>query len=56
MKKFTLILLLGLVLPTFGEFRIPRTVFKIDDLAEAKSKAAEKQEPLIFVLTHSGST
>ena len=40
----------------FGELKIPRTVFEMEELDEAKAKAVEDEEPLIFVVTDPGSS
>ena len=39
-----------------AELKIPRGVFKMDELAKAKAKAAESNEPLVFVYTDPGTT
>ncbi|MEM9080476.1 MAG: hypothetical protein AAGC74_07295 [Verrucomicrobiota bacterium] len=44
-----------LTLPTLA-LDIPRHVFSLDKLEEAKTKAAEDQEPLVFVYTDPGTT
>ena len=41
---------------SLAELKIPRSVFRVDQLEEAKEKAAEKEAPLIFVFTDPGST
>jgi len=40
----------------FGELKIPRTVFEMEQLDEAKAKAAEDEKPLIFVITDPGTS
>jgi hypothetical protein len=40
----------------FGELRIPKSVFEMEELSEAKAKAAEDEEPLIFVVMDPGSS
>ena len=39
-----------------AELRVSSSVFTIDELDEAKAKAAKDEEPLIFVYTDPGST
>lgn len=39
-----------------AELRVPSSVFTIDELEEAKTKAVETEKPLIFVYTDPGST
>ena len=59
MKAATFTALLGLVLTvnySQAELKIPRGVFKMDELAEAKAKAAETSKPLVFVYTDPGTT
>ncbi len=40
----------------FADLKIPRSVFTMDRLDEAKSEALEKEKPLVFVWTNPGST
>jgi hypothetical protein len=40
----------------FAELRIPKSVFDMEELEEAKAKATEDEEPLIFVVTDPGSS
>ena len=54
-------LLLGGILAALStcamaDLDIPRSVFRVDQLEEAKAKAAEDGEPLIFVYTDPGSS
>ena len=58
MKKLVLLALvsIGCSQLAIAELRIPSSVFKMDELAEAKQKAAEDEEPLIFVYTDPGTT
>jgi hypothetical protein len=58
MKTISICALLTLALSPLGlaELRIPRTVFQMDQLDEAKQKAAEDEEPLIFVITDPGTS
>ena len=49
-------ILAGVTQLSLAELKIPRSVFRLTDLEEAKEKAAEKEEPLIFVFTDPGST
>ena len=52
-------LLIGLFLMmeiAFADLKIPRSVFTMDRLDEAKSEALEKEKPLVFVWTNPGST
>lgn len=53
MKIFSL-LLLGLI-PALA-LEIPRHVYTLDKLEEAKAEALEKSEPIIFVYTDPGTT
>lgn len=51
-KKF--ILLLSLICAIAGvasaaEFKMPKSVYKMDKLEEAKAKAKEKKKPLAFL-------
>lgn len=39
-----------------AELKIPRGVFKMEELSEAKAKAAESDKPLVFVYTDPGTT
>ena len=58
MKKLALftIALLGLSQFSMAELKVPSSVFKMDELGEAKAKAASDKEPLIFVYTDPGTT
>lgn len=58
MKKLVLLALVSIASTPFAsaELRIPSSVFPMDELAEAKQKAAEEEEPLIFVYTDPGTT
>ena len=58
MKTLVLLALVSIGWCQFAsaELRIPSSVFKMDELAEAKLKAAEDEEPLIFVYTDPGTT
>jgi len=40
----------------FGELKIPRTVFEMEQLDEAKQQAAADEKPLIFVITDPGTS
>jgi hypothetical protein len=40
----------------WAELDIPRSVFRVDQLEEAKAEAQEEGEPLIFVFTDPAST
>ena len=40
-----------LVTNAFAEFDVPRSIFRIDQLEEAKAKATEKEKPLLFIIT-----
>lgn len=53
MKLFAL-LILGL-LPA-AALEIPRHVYTLDELEEAKAEALEKRKPVIFVYTNPGTT
>ena len=35
----------------YAEFDVPRSAFGISELEEAKAKATEEEEPLVFVIT-----
>ena len=52
----TIISLFALSHVATAELDIPRSIFKVDQLEEAKAKAAEDEEPLIFVFTDPGTT
>lgn len=39
-----------------AELKIPGSVFKMDELAEAKAKAAKMEKPLVFVYTDPGTS
>lgn len=52
----TLLVSAACVLFAQAGFDVPRSVFKMDQLAEAKSEAAEKGKPLVFVYSNSGTT
>ena len=45
-----------LVTNAFAVFDVPRSIFRIDELEEAKTKAIEKEKPLLFVISDSAST
>lgn len=40
----------------FAGFKVPRSVYRMDKLEEAKSEAEEKGKALIFIYTNPGST
>ena len=46
----------GVTQMSLAELKIPRTVYKVGDLEEAKTKATEKEKPLVFVYTDPGTT
>jgi len=46
----------GVTQMSLAELKIPRTVYKVGDLEEAKAKATEKEKPLVFVYTDPGTT
>lgn len=50
MKKNLLPFLLTVVLPA-GAFEVPRHFFPLDELAEARTEAAEKPEMVGFLIT-----
>ena len=52
--KIISLLLIGLI-PAFA-LDIPRHVYTLDKLEEAKAEALEKSEPVIFVYTDPGTT
>ena len=52
--KIICLLLLGLI-PALA-LEIPRHVYTLDKLDEAKAEAMEKSEPVIFVYTDPGTT
>lgn len=52
--KIPALLFLGLI-PAFA-LEIPRHVYTLDKLEEAKAEAIEKSEPIIFVYTDPGTT
>lgn len=49
-------LVLGTAQLALADLRIPGSVFKLDELNEAKAKAAKNTEPLIFVFTDPGTS
>lgn len=49
--SLVLVGLVALMTPSYAEFDVPRSVFRIDELEKAKSKAVEKEKPLIFIIT-----
>ena len=49
-------LILAMAGSAAAELRIPSSVFEMDELEEAKAKAAKDEEPLIFVYTDPGTT
>lgn len=56
-KTLTTLLLLSLT--TFianAGFKLPRSVFTIDQLEEAKQEAIEKEKPLVFLYSDEKST
>ena len=48
--------LVGVTQLSLAELKIPRSIYKVDQLEEATAKATEKEKPLIFVFTDPGST
>lgn len=58
MKKSLLLCgaLLFAMTSSHADLKIPSSVFTIGELEEAKAKAAEDGEPLIFVYTDPGTT
>ncbi len=40
----------------FGEMKIPRSIFRMDELDEAILEAMKKEEPLVIVYTDPGTT
>lgn len=56
MMKVVLALFLVTASPLVAGLDIPRYVFGLDQLEEAKAEAAEKEQPLVFVYTDPGST
>lgn len=58
MKKSAIAVILSVALCQFAlaDLDIPRSVFQMDQLEEAKQKAADDEEPLIFVYTDPGTT
>jgi len=49
-------LVAGLAATATAELKIPRSVFKMDEIEEAKAEAAEEKEPLVIVYTDPGTT
>lgn len=45
-----------LALSASAQMRIPSSVFTLEELEEAKQKAVEEEEPLVFVVTDPYST
>jgi hypothetical protein len=57
--KITILLggiLAALSTSAMAELKIPSSVFRVDQIEEAKAKAAEDGEPLIIVFTDPGTT
>lgn len=40
----------------FAEMNISKSVYRLNQLEEAKAEAAEEEKPLVFVLTDPGTT
>ena len=53
---FLILVVAGLAGSAAAELSVPRSVFKMDELDEAKSKAAKDKEPLVIVYTDPGTT
>ena len=53
-RKHKIVAVLSAIIATssYAEFDVPRSIFRISELEEAKAKAIEKEEPLIFVVTN----
>jgi len=50
-------LFVGFLPAAFADnLRVPSSVFRMDQLEEAKAKAIEGEEPLVFLYTNPGST
>ena len=49
-------LIAGLAGSATAELRVPSSVFEMDELEEAKAKAAKDKEPLVIVYTDPGTT
>ena len=58
MKAIALLALVSFALSPLGfaELKIPKSVFEMEELDEAKAKATEDEEPLIFVITDPGTS
>ena len=52
---FTTLTVLTFAAISHAGMEIPRSVFKMDELEEAKEKATKSEKPLIFVYTDPGS-
>ncbi|MEO1836771.1 MAG: hypothetical protein ABGZ49_14915 [Akkermansiaceae bacterium] len=55
-RLLTLLALAGVSPLSFGELNLPRSVFRVEQMEEAKAKAVENEKPLIFVFTDPGTT
>lgn len=51
MKKLVLFFIIASTAMSFG-LTIPSGVFRMNELGEAKAKAAEKQKPLCFIQSY----
>lgn len=54
--SMTLLLAVGMCHIAGAALKVPSSVFKMEELAEAKAKAAKDEKPLIFVYTDPGSS
>jgi hypothetical protein len=55
MKLVTGSFLLMSALGATGELEIPRSVFRMDQIADAKAEASRSVKPLVFVYTDPGT-
>ena len=53
---FLVLLFAGFAGMASAELSVPRSVFEISELDEAKAKAAKDKEPLVIVYTDPGTT
>ncbi|MFT5469452.1 MAG: hypothetical protein ACI8UO_004573 [Verrucomicrobiales bacterium] len=58
MKKLGIAAIVSIALSQFAlaDLKVPSSVFGMEELEEAKAKAAKDEEPLIFVYTDPGTT
>ncbi|MDE0594799.1 MAG: hypothetical protein OSB65_06095 [Roseibacillus sp.] len=55
-RLITLLALAGISPLSFGELDLPQSVFRVEQMEEAKGKDVENEKPLIVVFTNPGTT